>query len=188
MTAPQSAGRMVPNLQEAPLFMVHRSSLIVMLAAVLLLSACGLRLRGDASMPFDSIYVQAPVTSPLTTQLKRAVASGSKAQVLDTPDKADVILHITDERQEKEILTLSGGGRVSEFQLRYRVSFRLTDNKRAKEYIPLSEIVLQRPLTYRDQDALSKQSEEALLYRDMRQDAVQQLLRRLQAASLQASS
>jgi LPS-assembly lipoprotein len=152
-----------------------------------LLSACGFQLRGAAAMPFDSIFIQASASSPLTIQLKRAVASGSQAQIAEQPGKAEVVLQISDERQEKEILALSGGGRVSEFQLRYHVSFRLTDNKNAREYIPLSEIVLRRTLTYSDEEALSKQAEEALLYRDMRQDAVQQMMRRLQAAKLKNS-
>jgi LPS-assembly lipoprotein len=41
--------------------------------------------------------------------------------------------------------------------------------------------VLRRDYSFNDQEQLSKESEEALLYRDMQTDAVQQLLRRLQA-------
>ncbi len=188
MTALRSGGKMARDPKERPLFIVHRSSFILVLTAALLLAGCGFQLRGTAAMPFDSIFVQAPASSPLVRQLKRAVTVGSQAQVAEQPGKAEVVLQITDERQEKEILALSGGGRVSEFTLRYRVSFRLTDNKSAREYIPLSEIVLQRALTYSDQEALSKQAEEALLYRDMRQDAVQQMMRRLQAAKLREKS
>jgi len=166
---------------------VKRFSLILA-AAVLLLAGCGFQLRGEVSMPFDSIYVQSQVPSPIVRQLKRAVAAGFKATVTEEPGKAQVILHLLDVRQEKEILTLSGGGRVSEFQLRYRVSFRLTDNKSATVYIPPSEIVMGRTLTYTDFEASAKQGEEALLYRDMQHDAVQQMMRRLQAAKLQAKS
>ena len=74
---------------------------------------------------------------------------------------------------------------MSEYQLRYRVSFRLTDGKN-REHIPASELVLKRDYSYSDAQALSKDSEEALLYREMRNDAVQQLVRRLQAAKLQS--
>jgi len=74
---------------------------------------------------------------------------------------------------------------VSEYQLRYRISFRLTDGKN-REHIPASEIVLRRDYSFNDDQALSKESEEALLYRDMRNDAVSQLIRRLQAAKLQS--
>ncbi len=162
----------------------HPSSLIL-LAAALLLASCGFHLRGTAPMPFNSMYVQAASTSLLATQLRRAVRTGSGTQIADRPDQAQVILQIVSELQEKQILSLSGGGRVSEYQLRYRVSFRLTDGKN-REHIPASELVLKRDYTYSDAQALSKDSEEALLYRDMRNDAVQQLVRRLQAAKLQS--
>lgn len=156
-----------------------------MLAAALLLSACGFRLRGEAAVPFDSIYVQGAPASPFTIQLKRSITAGTRARLAAKPEEAEVVLQIMGEQQEKDILALSGGGRVREFQLRYRVSYRLTDNKNATEYIAPSEIVLRRELTYSDTEALAKESEEMLLFRDMQSDAAQQLLRRLQVAKLQ---
>ena len=156
-----------------------------MLTATLLLSACGFQLRGTAALPFNSMYVQAASTSVFAIQLKRAVVSGSGARITERPEQAEVILQILSELQEKQILSLGGGGRVSEYQLRYRVSFRLTDSKN-HEHIPASEIVLRRDYSFSDDQALSKESEEALLYRDMRNDAVSQLVRRLQAAKLQS--
>ena len=74
---------------------------------------------------------------------------------------------------------------MSEYVLRYRVSFRLTDSKN-REHIPASEIVLKRDYSFSNDQALSKESEEALLFRDMRNDAVSQLVRRLQAAKIQS--
>jgi LPS-assembly lipoprotein len=167
------------------MLIVHRSSFIVMLTAALLLSACGFQLRGSATLPFSTLYVQAAPTSQFATQLRRAVRAGSGTRIADRPEQAEVILQIMHELQEKQILSLSGGGRVSEYQLRYRVSFRLTDSKN-REHIPASEIVLRRDYSYSDDQALARESEEALLYRDMRTDAVSQLVRRLQAAKLQS--
>ncbi|HSD99496.1 MAG TPA: LPS assembly lipoprotein LptE [Burkholderiales bacterium] len=163
---------------------LHPSSLIL-LAATLLVAACGFQLRGTAALPFNSMYVQAASTSVFAVQLKRVVVSGSGARITERPEQAEVILQILSEQQEKQILSLSGGGRVSEYQLRYRVSFRLTDSKN-REHIPASEIVLRRDYTYNDSQVLATESEEALLYRDMRNDAVSQLVRRLQAARLQS--
>jgi LPS-assembly lipoprotein len=164
---------------------VHRSSFIVMLTAALLLSACGFQLRGTAELPFKTLYVQGASTSPLVLQLKRAVEAGTRTRVTDSPGEAEVVLQILTELQEKQILSLTSGGRVNEFLLRYRVSFRLTD-KLNREHIPASEIVLRRDVTFNDQQVLSKEYEEANLYRDMRSDAVQQLLRRLQATKLKS--
>ncbi len=163
---------------------IHHSSFIIMLTAALLLSACGFQLRGAASMPFKSIYVEAAPASQFAAQLRRVVRSGD-TQITDRPGEAEVILHIVNELQDKQILSLSGGGRVSEYRLRYRVFFRLTDAKN-REHIPASEIVLRRDYSYSDSQALSSSYDEALLFRDMRDDAVQQLMRRLQTAKLQS--
>lgn len=163
----------------------RRSAALVLAAAALLfLSSCGFRLRGEASLPFETIHVQGAPTSPFTIQLKRSIASGTKARLADTPKEAQVVLQILNERQEKEILALSGGGRVREYYLRYRVTYRLTDSKLATEYIAPTEIVLRRELTYSDAEALAKESEEMLLFRDMQTDAARQLLFRLQVAKL----
>jgi len=164
---------------------LHRSSFILALTAALVLSACGFQLRGTAPLPFTTLYVQAPPTSQFAVQVKRAVLAGSGTRITDRPEQAEAILQILNELQEKQILSLSGAGRVSEFKLRYRVSFRLTDAKN-HEHIPATEIVLVRDFTYNNDQALSKEAEETLLYRDMRSDAVQQMVRRLQSAKLQS--
>jgi LPS-assembly lipoprotein len=158
---------------------------VILLAATLSLTACGFQLRGTATLPFQSLYVQAAPTSQFANQLKRVVRIGSTTSITERPEQAQAVLQIMNELQEKQILSLSGGGRVSEYQLRYRISFRLTDGKN-REHIPVSEIVLRRDYSFKDDQALSKESEEALLFRDMRNDAVQQLVRRLQAAKLQS--
>jgi LPS-assembly lipoprotein len=166
-------------------FPAHPSSLIPLAATALLVAACGFQLRGSATLPFSTLYVQAAPTSQFATDLRRAVRSGSGTRIAERPEQAEVVLHILSELQEKQILSLTGGGRVSEYQLRYRVSFRLTDSKN-REHIPASEIVLRRDYSYNDSQALGAESEEALLYRDMRSDAVSQMVRRLQAAKLKS--
>ncbi|MBX3665249.1 MAG: hypothetical protein KF834_06160 [Burkholderiales bacterium] len=153
------------------------------LLCALLLAGCGFQLRGAANLPFDTLYVQAPTGSQFANQFKRVVAAGSATQVVDDPKAAEATLVLVQELREKNILSLSGAGRVREFQLRYRMSYRLMD-KNAVETLPVSEIVLTRDFSFNDQDTLSKESEEALLFRDMQNDAVQQLVRRLQAAKL----
>ena len=150
-----------------------------------MLAACGFQLRGVAPLPFDSVFVQAPASSQFANLLKRAVRTGSGARVTERPEQAEVILQILNETQERQILSLSGGGRVGEYQLRYRVAFRLTDREN-REHIAATEIVVNRDYSFSDEQALAKQTEEALLFRDMRGDAVQQLVRRLQAARLKS--
>jgi LPS-assembly lipoprotein len=160
-------------------------SAFLLAATVFLVAACGFQLRGVATLPFESIYVQAQPKSLLAQQIKRAVRTGSSTRVSEKPDDAEVTLQIVNELQERRILSLTGGGRVAEYELSYRVVFRLTDAQK-REHIPSSEILLRRDYSYRDDAALSKEAEEALLYRNMRDDAVQQLVRRLQGAKLKS--
>ena len=153
------------------------------LLCTLILAGCGFQLRGSATLPFETLYVQAPVGSQFGTQLRRLVTAGSNTRIVDTAQGADATLVLVNELREKNILSLSGGGRVREYQLRYRMSYRLLD-KNAVEMLPVSEITLVRDFSFNDSEALSKEAEEALLFRDMQSDAVQQLLRRLQVAKL----
>ena len=145
-----------------------------------LLAACGFQLRGTADVPFQTIYLP-PVTGGIGLELKRNIQAGTRAKVVDSPKDAEAVLEFTQDSREKEILSLTGTGRVREFQLRYRVGFRVHDGK-GREFVPATTVVLLRDISFNDTDVLAKESEEQLLYRDMQSDMVQQILRRLAAA------
>lgn len=155
----------------------------VTIVGCLLLASCGFHLRGQAALPFESIYVQSGGPSSFANEFARAVRAGSQTQVTDNPQAARVTLQIIAEGRERAILSLSGSGRVREITLRYRVSYRLYDQKN-REHIAPSEILLRRDLSYSDTDVIAKEQEEALLFRDMQSDAVQQLVRRLQVTRI----
>ena len=157
----------------------------ILVAAVLLLSSCGFHLRGQALLPFNSLFISG--SPAFATQIARAVRAGSKTRITNNPKDAEVTLEILSEARERAILSLSAAGRANELQIRYRVAFRLY-GKEAREYIPRSEVLLKRDLSYSDTDVLGKEQEEALLYRDMQNDAVQQIMRRLEAARLDTAA
>jgi LPS-assembly lipoprotein len=161
--------------------MRHLLITVAMLTLLTLLTACGFQLRGSANLPYETLHIAAPRTSAVATEIRRAVNASTKTRVIDDAKAAQATLHVLAESREKVILSLSGGGRVREYDLRYRLTYRLTD-KDNKELRPPTQILLRRDLSYNDLDTLSKESEEALLYRDMQSDAVSQLLRQLQAA------
>ena len=159
--------------------------LLVFLAA-LSIAGCGFQLRGTATLPFNTLYVEAAPASQFANQLRRTIGSGSQTRITNNPAEADATLQVLQELREKEILSLSAGGRVRELQLRYRVQYLVFDRHKVA-ITPPGEIVLRRDYSFNDQEQLSKESEEALLYRDMQTDAVQQLVRRLQAAAKPAA-
>jgi LPS-assembly lipoprotein len=162
-----------------PAMLRHLLTVFAIASSLTLLTACGFQLRGTASLPYDTLHIAAPKTSPVATEIRRAVNAGTKTRVIEDAKAAQATLHVLAESREKLILSLSGGGRVREYDLRYRLTYRLTD-KDNKELRPPTQILLRRELSYNDLDTLSKESEEALLYRDMQSDAVSQLLRQLQ--------
>jgi LPS-assembly lipoprotein len=155
------------------------SKAIVAAALCVALSGCGFQLRGQASLPFDTLYV--PGSSPLVVELKRSLVAGTHSRLTNSERDAQAILSFSHEVREKAVLSYTTAGLVREFQLRYRVGFRLYDRK-GRNYMPPNEIQLTRDVSFNESQVLAKESEEALLYADMQSDMVQQIIRRLVAA------
>jgi LPS-assembly lipoprotein len=84
------------------------------------------------------------------------------------------------EHRGKSILSLNSLGRVREYLLTYTLTFAVRDAK-GVELLPSTEITLRRNMAFDETQVLAKESEEALLYRDMQADLVQQIMRRLAA-------
>ena len=152
----------------------------VLIAAATFLAGCGFQLRGQTSLPFETFYI--PGSTPLALELRRNVSASSKTRLVDSPEKAQAVLAFTDEARDKTILTFTSAGKVNEFRLRYRVGFRVTDATSAQVFLPTSEIILTRDMSFNDAQVIAKEAEEQLLFRDMQTDMVQQIMRRLVAA------
>ena len=128
-------------------------------------------------MPFESVYIQA--SDPLVVlDIKRRIQASSKTIVLDSPNDSQAILHILNARKRKVILSVSGSGRVREFQLRYSISFKVTD-KTGREVVPISNIEIKRVLPFSDSAFLSAQMEEKMLIKEMKKDAILKMMDRL---------
>jgi LPS-assembly lipoprotein len=145
------------------------------------LSACGFQLRGAATFPFDTIFVNAPTSPPLAQELNRALTFATNAKVSPSATAAQVVLDVPSVVDDKEVLSLTEGGAVREYQLVKRVSFRLRDND-GNEWMPAGEIVVRRAYTFNETQVLARDLQEQRLRADMDKDVVQQLVRRLQSA------
>lgn len=152
----------------------------LILAMTALLCACGFHLRGTANLPFKSLYMTFGANSPLGIELKRNILASGNTQVLTSSEGAEATLDVLAETREKVVLTTNSSGRASEYMLYYRLTFRVIDAQK-KELLPATQITLKRDISYNESQELSKVAEEALLYRDMQTDLVQQILRRLAA-------
>ena len=156
-------------------------ALVLSLLLAAFLPACGFQLRGTADLPFKTIYMPPANTPGAALDLRRNIQAGTRTTVVDDPKNAEAVLEFTQESRDKVILSLTGGGKVNEFELQYRVSFRVHDNK-GGEFVPTSTVFLKRAVTFSDTDVLSKEKEDQQIYRSMESDMVQQIMRRLEAA------
>jgi len=159
-----------------------RRRLLLSLGAGSLLAGCGFRLRGAPSFAFQSLYLQAPGTS-LTEELRRYLVSASNLRLVEppaAPDQAEVVLELYNEQRARVVVGRGASGQVRELELRVAVKFRLR-SARGVELIPETEIEQRRDISYNETQVLSKEQEEALLYRDMDGAIARQLLRRLAA-------
>lgn len=153
---------------------------------VLTLSACGFHLRGSNGsfmLPFATMNITLPDSSPLAIDLKRYIRAIGSTEIVDTREAADATLEVLadpEKTRTKSILSLNSNGRVREYQLGYSIQFRVVD-KAGNVLLGLTTIALNRPITFNESQVLAKETEEAQLYRDMRNDLVQQIMRRLAA-------
>jgi LPS-assembly lipoprotein len=157
---------------------------LILLIFIAMMSGCGFHLRGQAGMPFKSIYLDAPnLNTPFINELRRNLIA-NKLQIASSAAQAEVILQVVSEQTDKQILTLGGTGRVSEFKLRMLVSLRAYDNQQ-HDWVRAEELSIERDYSYDDTKILAKEAEEALLYTSMRTDMVQQIVRRLSHSKAQ---
>lgn len=155
-----------------------RGAAAIVLAA---LASCGFHLRGDVPYAFDTLFINAPTAAPLAVELKRALGGASGARVVDTAQGAQAILDITAYGDDKQVLSLSGGGRVREYTLTKHVAFRVRDTD-GRDWLPAADITVRRTYSFNESEALAREAQEVRLLREMQSDAVQQIVRRLQAA------
>ena len=160
---------------------VSRRRLGAGLLLTALLGGCGFKLRGDRNYAFSSIAVNPNPGSGVALELRRSFGDAVKVLAPDRPtSEAQVVLDVMDEQREKVVVGVNASGQVREFQLRIRVRFRLR-TPQGKDLIPGGEILQQRDISFSESQVLAKEAEEAMLYRDMQSDIVQQIMRRLEA-------
>lgn len=147
----------------------------------LLVSGCGFRLRGPQALDFATVYINTPPETELGAQLRRLIATSGTTTVTEDAEQAEARLQILGNDRGREILSLTGAGKVREYQLTQSLRFQLL-GQGGKVLIPPTSLLARREYTFDDSQILGKEQEENLLYRDMQNDLVQQLMRRLAVA------
>ena len=135
---------------------------LAILGLIIMIGACGFQLRGDITANFDSISISGG-TSSFNKTLQRKFRQAGIA--IKSASEAEKIVEIIKNTFTKTILTLTGTGAVSEYQLDYIVTYRFK-SKDGPWNLPVT-IEASRNYTYDDSDILAKDEEEKRLLSGM---------------------
>lgn len=139
----------------------------LMMLAIISLIACGFQLRGGIEANFDSISINGG-SAGFVKQLKKRLRQSSIAVL---PTDGEVKLEILDDLLNKRILSLNSDGRISEYELIYKVSYRVK-GKNDSEWGQLINNEVRRQYTYDDENVVAKALEEEKLINGMRDELI----------------
>lgn len=150
-----------------------------------LVSACGWHLRGSSSLPsnIDSIFLSAQdAHGPLISEVRQILKASKVAEATEA-SAAPYSLIIVEERDDRRTAGVGSDALTSAYQIILSVGYEIRDSN-GQLLAPQTTATNTRTYDYSAGNASSAAQEEALLLREMRRDIAQQMLRRLQAVSL----
>ena len=150
----------------------------ICLATLLLLGSCGWHVRGTQEMP-DGLrqlrLVSAPESAALVQKLQRSL-SISDEQLESTAGTPT--LHIGIEQRLLRTVALDASARSAEQEMRLVIEFQLHDGSDTLIYGP-EELSVSRVYAYNPNQVIAKQDEERLIYQELQDALVAQLIRQL---------
>jgi LPS-assembly lipoprotein len=163
--------------------MNHRLLKFVSLLSVLALAACGFHLRGSAALPkgMERVHLTVGGGGDFQRKLARALLA-SNVIVEDKAGPGIAELHVPAQNFTSQSLTINGVAQVTEFAVRYHVTFTASDAN-GKTIVPMEAIDLQREYSYDASQPVGTQSQMEQIQGSLIDDAIQALLFRLQAVA-----
>ena len=155
--------------------------LVVVVALTVTIPGCGFHLRGQSPLPAElrRVYLGGP--ADLTDALAVYVDSAG-AQRTATRDDADAMVDIARADFRRRVLSVDPDtGKEREFELIYVVGFGVRGSGGTVLVAPQS-FSLRRDYVFDPNVVIGKGQEEEVLRDEMRRDAAQQILRRLERA------
>ena len=148
--------------------------LIVLLGvSTLVLSSCGFHLRGGGLKLSDlpPIAIQGGQRYMARLEIER-ILGGSNGPLVAAAEDAEVVINIQGDLVKERVLTINTGGKVTEYEVAYILSFDLLDAN-GEVTRPMERIVLTADYTFSALVVLAKDRErdnvEKTLYRRMAQ-------------------
>ena len=155
-----------------------RSVVAIAAAAIAcaLFAGCGFELRGDPSVGLKTVNLTGG--GGTLVEIRRILATGP-TKVVPAAKDAEAQLRILDEKREKTVHTITGTGRVYDFQLRLTVRYDVLIPGREQPLIDPTEVISTRLVTYSESAPTAKEAEEQLLFKDMQVDIAGRILRHI---------
>ena len=160
---------------------MRRLAFFVLLAACLMLAACGFRMKGATPLPIDTLYTNIAQNSPFGAAMRRAIRAASpNTQFVAERDQADAsLIQIANQRNLRE-LSIDADGRVEEYELTIQFAFQVLDSA-GRVILPPTTLRATREIPYDDTVVQAKQSEISTVFEQMQQSLVDRVVRHLTA-------
>ncbi|HSW69673.1 MAG TPA: LPS assembly lipoprotein LptE [Gammaproteobacteria bacterium] len=147
---------------------------------VVCLSSCGFQLRGSAplSPPLKILYIQTADPYGQLTRNLRDYLTMSGVELTDTPSHASTILHIINETQSQQLLSVSGTQQTRQYSLVLAVTFEIL-NPKGSVLMPPTTLSENRTFTTLSDQILGGTNEQNTLYQQMRIAIIYDIMSRL---------
>ena len=150
---------------------------LIAILFLLVITSCGFHMRGMTEISFKTISLEGKELS-FTKNLKK-ILNTNKVAIVSPTDNPELRVELLSEESEKRILSLSGQGLVREFEIFYRVRYRV---KTIDSEIWSQENIIEtrKDFTYSDSNLIGKEEEERQLNEAMRNEAITNLFNQIQ--------
>ena len=150
---------------------------LIAILLLIVITSCGFHLRGMTEISYKTISLEGKELS-LTKNLKK-ILNTNKVAIVSSTENPELRVEFLSEESEKRILSLSGQGLVREFEIFYRVRYRI---KASDSEIWSQENIIEtrKDFTYSDSNLIGKEEEERQLNENMRIEAITSLFNQIQ--------
>jgi len=155
---------------------ISRAILLFVLSASLLDSGCGFHLRGQIEVPESLKRLQVIGDD---TELNNLVIKSLKFSSIEIvePGGDSAVLDLSNASYVKEVIGTDSNGIANNYKLKYTVNYVVYDAEHNK--MQAQRVSQDRSLVYDADNILVFEREETYLVKDMRQELVNTILRRM---------
>ena len=165
---------------------LHKKFFIFMLIALAGVQAsCGFHLRGALGLPahITPVFLDLSTSDDeLGRELQGLLSSSAENALAASSVEAKTVLNISNVQKQQRVVAVDNLGRAREYELNYQFRYELKTISKAavqSEIIKTNTVKLKRDLLFDPGSVLAVGHEKNAMYKDMRKDAAQLVLRQL---------